>query len=105
MGRLTGTVEAARSRRRIDSTFRARPGRWSRGFLRWEKSQLVSIGGRNGVSAARIALICIRDAVLVAQARHQLGQTLAKGRRKKCALLVAFAITRDEMWELVFKEG
>src|SRR5262249_49016908 len=58
-----------------------------------------------GVSTAGIALVCIRDSVLVAQAGHELRQALAKRGGKKSALLVALAITREGMRGLFFEEG
>ena len=57
------------------------------------------------MGAARVALVCVGDAMLVAQASHELREPLAKRGRQKGALLVTLAVARDQVREFFFEEG
>jgi len=56
------------------------------------------------MGAAGIALVCVGDAMLVAQTSHELREPFAKRGRQKGSLLVTLAIAGDQVRELSFEE-
>jgi len=66
---------------------------------------LVVVERSDWMGAARVALIRVGYAVLVAQASHELREPLAKRGRQEGALLVTLAVACDEVREFFFEEG